>query len=123
MRRDQKRACRMLPEQTQGRKLALLELSALQRALHAEGDDEVRERRHELRGEGADAPSAQELLAQRIAPHLVIGKEFGLAADAGLQLARENPQDPGVVLPPLALIFDIGLLQRRRDDETGRILR
>ena len=46
--RDHERARRMLAKQAQTIELALLELPAIERTHHAEGDDEIRHGRHEL---------------------------------------------------------------------------
>ena len=53
----------VLAEQIEGIEMVPVEMAALKRALHAEGDDEVRQRHDKLRCEGADAVRAKKLLA------------------------------------------------------------
>src|SRR5690349_15441065 len=83
-----------------------LEVSALQRPLHAEGHNEIGQWGDELRGEGANAVGAKEFLTERVARELIVGEVLGLATYAALELARMDPQHARVVLPPLAVIFD-----------------
>jgi len=120
---DRGGACRMPAQELEGPELVPFELSPIERALNAERDDGIGQRRHQLGGERADPVAAQELLAQRIARHFLVGEQLRLAAHPAVEPACMDAQHAGIVPPPFALVLDVGLLQGGRDDQPRRIMR
>lgn len=76
----------------------------------------LRERRAELRSEGAEPELAAELLAERIASEILIAEQLGLGDYAPCKSPSVYSEHAGVVSPPTFLIFRCGFPHCGRDD-------